>query len=202
MNGTRRPAPPAWLLAAGRRRGAHPLRARPAERGVTVLMTLVLLTVMLLGGVAMARLGEVSTLASGNAAYREGAVQASEVGINSAFVAIQAIANEELDAGNWYFAKAQTLNASGVPTTADWTAAPELTAGRYSVRYVVERLCTGVGAITDPVRQCVNKIKKPIRSYAGGPEPDPPTAKLYRVTVRVTGPRDTQTFVQSLLTRG
>jgi hypothetical protein len=115
---------------------------------------------------------------------------------------VQAIADEENNAGNWYFAKSQTLDASGVPTSANWGSAPEVTVGRYSVRYVVERLCTGTGAITDPVRQCVNKIKKPIQSYTTAERPDPPAAKLFRVTVRVTGPRDTQTFVQSLLTRG
>lgn len=175
---------------------------RAAERGVTMLVTLILLVVMLLGGVALARLGEVGTLASGNAAYREAAVQASEVGINTAYAAVQALADEENNGGNWYWAKAQTLDTSGMPTTANWSSAPEVTVGAYSVRYVVERLCTGVGTITDPVRQCINKIKKPVESYTTTERPDPPTAKLFRVTVRVTGPRDTQTFVQSLLTRG
>jgi type IV pilus assembly protein PilX len=181
-------------------RGAQ--RAHRAQRGVTVLVTLILLTVMLLGGMAMARLGEVGTLASGNAAYREAAVQASEVGINTAYADVRALADEESNVGAWYWAKAQTLDSTGVPTTANWTSAPEVVVGQYRVRYVVERLCTAPGAITDAVRQCVNKIKKPIESYTTSERPDPPMAKLFRVTVRVTGPRDTQTFVQSLLTRG
>lgn len=172
------------------------------QRGVTLIVTLILLVVMLLGGVALARLGEVGALASGNAAYRDAAVQASEVGINSAYTAVQAIVDEETDVAGWYWAKAQALDSDGMPATLDWTSAPELTLGQYRVRYAVERLCTGVGAITDPIRQCVNKIKRPIESFTTAERPDPPTAKLYRVTVRVTGPRDTQSFVQSLLTRG
>ena len=49
----------------------RPLRkpARP-QRGVTILVVLVLLSVMLLGGLAMARMTEIGTLAAGNAAYR------------------------------------------------------------------------------------------------------------------------------------
>ena len=176
-------------------------RAR-SQRGVTVLVTLILLVVMLLGGMALARLGEVATLAAGNAAYREAAVQASEVGINTAYASVQALADEESNAGSWYWAKSQALDARGMPSAVDWDAAPEVVVGRYSVRYVVERLCTGAGAITDPLRECVNKIKRPLESYTTAERPDPPTAKLYRVTVRVTGPRDTRTFVQSLLTRG
>lgn len=182
-------------------RSNHRLLQR-AQRGVTTVVTLLLLIVMLLGGAALARFGEVGALASGNAAFREAALQASEVGINTAYAAVQGIVDEESNSGSWYWAKAQTLDANGMPSTVNWSSAPEVVVGRYSVRYVVERLCTGTGAITDPVRQCVNKIKKPIESYTRRDQLDPPTAKLYRVTVRVTGPRDTQIFVQSLLTRG
>ena len=36
-----------------------------------------------------------------------------------------------------------------------------------------------------------------------GHEPvDPPNARQFRVTVRVFGPKDTQTWIQSLVTRG
>ena len=62
------------------------LSRRPrGQRGVTMLVVLVLLSVMLLGGMALARLTEVGTLASGNTAFREAAVQASEVGLNTVF---------------------------------------------------------------------------------------------------------------------
>ena len=59
-----------------RRSGRRPQRR--AQKGVTIVVTLILLVVMLMGGLALARLTEVSTLAAGNAAYHEAAVQASE----------------------------------------------------------------------------------------------------------------------------
>ena len=62
------------------------------QQGMTMLVVLVLLSVMLLGGLALARITETSTLASGNAAFREASLQASEVGLNSAYMATRGIA--------------------------------------------------------------------------------------------------------------
>ena len=63
-------------------------RRRRADRGMTMLVVLVLMTVTLLGGLALARMTEIGTLASGNAAFREASLQASEVGANTAFAAV------------------------------------------------------------------------------------------------------------------
>ena len=71
------------------------------QRGVTMLVVLVLLSVMLLGGLARARMTEVGALASGNSAYREASLQASEVGLNTAYEAVKALSNEETQAGAW-----------------------------------------------------------------------------------------------------
>ncbi len=91
---------------------------RRAQQGVTIVVTLILLVVMLMGGLALARLTEVSTLAAGNAAYHEAAVQASEIGVNTAFAAVQALANEDTNQGNWYFAQTLATDADGLPAIA------------------------------------------------------------------------------------
>ena len=108
------------------------------QQGVTMFVVLVLLTVMLLGGIAFARMTEVGTLASGNAAFREAATQASEVGVNTAYAAIQALGDENTSAGTWYFASTQVQDANGVPTV-NFDVAPEVLVGAYSLRYVVDR---------------------------------------------------------------
>jgi type IV pilus assembly protein PilX len=178
------------------------MKSRARQSGVTMVVTLVLLIVMLLGGMGMARMTEIGALAAGNSAYREGAVHASEVGINTAFAQVRALADEEVDTGNWYWALAQTQDANGLPNVA-WTSAPTITVGNYTVRYVVERVCQGALPISDPVRQCLNRTTARIESRDLTREPpDPPSARQFRVTVRVTGPKDSQTFVQALVTRG
>ena len=180
-----------------------PRRAsRRSQRGVTILVVLVLLAVMLLGGLAMARMTETRTLASGNTAFREAALQAAEVGLNEAYALLQVAGfAEDSNAGNWYWATPQAQDAAGIPTI-DWTQAPELTVGSYRVRYVVERLCT-VAVLTDTLRECLVRQVPQLESNKVGQEPvDPPNARQFRVTVRVFGPKDTQTWTQALVTRG
>jgi Tfp pilus assembly protein PilX len=166
-----------------------------------MLVVLVLMSVMLLGALALARLTEVSTLATGNMAYHEAAMQASEVGINTGFAAVQAIANEDTSLAGWYWATEQAKDSNGLPTV-DWSSAPQIAVGTMTVRYVAERACT-VTPVVYPLRQClVKQIPQPKSRVAGTEELDPPNSKQYRITVRVTDQKGTQTFVQSLVTKG
>lgn len=174
-----------------------------AQRGVTMLVVLVLLSVMLLGGLALARLSEVGTLASGNTTYHEGALQASEVGLNTAFMAVRNLTAEDAAVGNWYQPTPVSKDSNGLPAV-DWSAAPSITVGQMNVSYVVERACS-VATLTDELRECLVKQqpnKEGVSRSAGAEKIPPPMARQFRVTVRVTGPKGTQTFVQSLVTRG
>ena len=174
-----------------------------AQRGVTMLVVLVLLSVMLLGGMALAKLTDVGTLASGNSAFREASLQVSEVGLNTAFQRIRDdIANEDADLGNWYFATMQASDGDGMPQV-DFDAAPTVVVGNYTIAYVAERLCEGALPVTEPLRQCLLKQIPQLESAdASSEKPDPPMSRQFRVTIRVTGPKDTRTWVQSLITRG
>lgn len=172
-------------------------------RGVTILVVVVLLAVMLLGALSLARMTEAGTLAGGNTTYRETSLQASEIGLNQAFADLQALApaGENANAGSWYFAQVQPQDANGLPQV-NFDAAPEIVVGAYRVRYVVERVCS-VPAVTEPLRECLVKaVKVPGSAIDGDDKLDPPNARQYRATVRVTGPKDTTVFIQSLLTKG
>lgn len=181
---------------------SNPLPRTSAQRGVTLLVVLMLMTVMLTGGLALARITEISALASGNSAFRETSLQASEVGVNSAFDAVKGLADESVATGNWYWPIPQAADASGIPGVA-WDNTPELVVGAYRVRYAVERLCT-VASVTDTLRQClVKQVPQPPESNDfNRPALDPPNARQFRITVRVFGPKDTQTWVQSLVYKG
>ena len=176
------------------------LHHRP-RRGVTILVVLMLMSVMVLGGMALARMTEIGTLATGNSANREASLQASEVGINTAYAAVQALVSENTDTGNWYWATTRAVDANGMPNV-DWSTAPELTVGNYSVRYVVDRMCTAA-PVTDTLRQClVRQVPQIESSRVGNEAVDPPNARQFRITVRVLGPKDLETTVQTLATRG
>lgn len=171
-----------------------------AQRGVTMVMVLLLLSVMLLGGLALARITEVGTLASGNNSYREASLQASEVGVNNAYAAIKALSNEDANSGNWYWASMQSTDAAGIPAVA-WDSVPETSVGSYKVRYVVERMCSQA-TITDVLRQCLVKMEPKAESATGRELLDPQNSRQFRITVRIVGPKDTETWVQSLITKG
>lgn len=173
---------------------------RLGSRGVTMLVVLLLMSVMLLGGLALARMTEIGVMATGNSSYREASLQASEVGVNTAYARVRTITNEETNNGNWYWATMQAQTA-GLPTVT-WATAPEITVGSYSVRYVVERMCT-TAPVTATLRQClVKQVPQTSSSRVGVEELDPPNSRQFRITVRVTGPKDTETWVQSLVTKG
>ncbi len=177
-------------------------RLQAAQRGVTILVVLVLLTVMLLGGLALARMTEVGTLAAGNSAFRDAALQASEIGLNEVYAQVRAIPNENNAVGNWYRPSTMATDANGLPVV-DWDTLPEIVVGLYSVRYVADRICQGALPVADPLKQClVRQIPQLESADATKEELDPPNAKQFRVTIRVTGPKNTQTWVQSMVTKG
>ena len=172
-----------------------------AQHGSSLVLVLILLTVMLMGGLAMARIAEVTTLAGGNAATGDAGMQASEVGVNTGFAAVRAMVADDNALGGWYFPTTLATDAAGIPNI-NWDSAPELVVGRFSVRYVVDRLCS-VAPVTDVLRQClVKQVLQTESNREGAERPDPPNSRQYRVTVRVIGPKDTQVWTQAMVTKG
>jgi type IV pilus assembly protein PilX len=181
---------------------------KAAQRGVTILVVLVLLSVMLLGGLALARMTEIGTLASGNSAFRDAAMQASEIGLNEVYAQVRLIGDENVAVGTWYRPSTMASDAHGLPVV-DWDTLPEVVVGQYSVRYIADRVCEGALPVVDALRQCLVKQIPQTGSarFCDRPDPkdcelDPPTARQFRVTIRVTGPKNTQTWVQSMVTKG
>ena len=172
-----------------------------AQRGVTMLMVLIMLAVMLLGGLALARMTETALLSTGNVANEEAAIHASEVGWNTAFASIKALANEDTAIPGWYWSTIQATDANGIPQVA-WDAATEVVVGRFSVRYVVERMCN-ITPVTTAMRQCLIKQTEALEDRRSDAlDYSPKSTRQFRITVRVTDARGTQTWAQSLVTRG
>ena len=177
------------------------------QRGVTMVVVLLLMTVMLLGGLAMARITESSILVSGNVAVKEASVQASEVGLNTAQAALIALANENANSGTWYSATMLPVDANGIPAI-DWSTTPTVDVGRFTVTYAVDRMCT-VAALVNSDRECLVKINKDDKNTPANYGHDAGDnylvrSRQFRVTVRVTetgGGKSTQTWMQTLASR-
>jgi Tfp pilus assembly protein PilX len=180
-------------------------KAMRGQRGTTMLMVMILMTVMLFGGLALARMTEAGYLITGNVASKDASVHAAEVGWNTAFNAVRALTNETADTGGWYFATTQAVDANGIPAI-NWAGTPTVAGGvdRYTVNYAVDRLCT-VGTVTVAIRQCLVKLDPNTDAEdmsADAPDYMPKNSRQFRITVRVTDQRGTQTWTQALVTKG
>lgn len=196
------------LITRGLAARLHPLGSaarRTRQRGMTMLVILILLSVMLLGALGLARVTEGSTLVSGNVASKEASLQAAEIGWNAAYAKVKALADDSADSGGWYWATMQpTDQATGLPTTIDFDATPSVPGGvgRYTVNYAVDRQCTQA-VVSANGRECLVKQADVMEGRdADAPDYQPKSARQYRITVRVTDERGTQTWTQSLVTKG
>jgi Tfp pilus assembly protein PilX len=199
----------------------RPLSAR-RERGTILFIALIVLVAMSLAGIALMRSVDTNVLIAGNLAFRQGATAGGDWGIEDARAWISGNAGildkDKPDGANFYWANWQEnldlIGNNPSPAVADynWSDPNEAndlgfdTAGN-RVQYVIHRLCDKAGAPN--VVQCVkSKLSVGTAPNEGGSNQVQPvgggnvqigTVVLYRVTVRVTGPRNTVSFVQAVL---
>ena len=185
---------------------------RAGQQGVVLFIALIALVVLTLAGIALVRSVDTSNVISGNLAFKQSALESSDIGVETAFNALPTIISTSLDqdiAGQ-YFATIQPVDSNGVPTTINWSNVPcRDTAGNvvtcgssgYSVQYVIDRMCNGPTPVTNVQASCVTDVPLGGGSKkAGAVVFSSATAVYYRVTVRVTGPRNTVSMVQAMLT--
>jgi hypothetical protein len=147
-------------------------------------------------------MSSVGTLVAGNVSFKERAMHAAEIGINTAYATVSASTFPESPSQpDWYYDTAQAVDGQGLPQV-NLENGRQLAVGGYDVRYVVERLCS-VSAVTDTLQQCLlrqlDDTQVP-KDATPGQKVDQPGGKQYRITVRVTGPQGTRSIVQSLVT--
>lgn len=146
---------------------------------------------------------ESAALIVGNTTFKEAAVRAGELGINAAFTAVTGLSAEDVNVTPWYYATAQVADAAGLPSGVNWDALTRTSLGNYQVQWLVERLCVAPLPVTDVYSQCQVSQTQQTGSNRGGwgvsVQNDP--VKYFRVTVRITGPKSTEQFIQSLVSR-
>jgi Tfp pilus assembly protein PilX len=194
-------------------------RAPRRERGVILFISLIVLVAMSLAGIALMRSVDTNVMIAGNLAFRQGATFAADRGIEDAKTWLAANAGGTTLFNDqpvpYYWANWQSgVDLVGIGSAADdynWNNANNLglDAGSNEVRYVIHRLCTTAG---DPSGAGTSCVKASVAAGAGASGAGTKgavgygTAALpgisntyYRVTVRVTGPRNTVSYVQATL---
>ncbi len=191
-------------------------RALPGRRedGIVLILVMIALVAMALAGVALVRASQANSMIAGNFAFREAALAATDTSVEVAFAQLDAIASVAPDtafpsacsSGSCvYYPTRQATDVNGIPVSVgDWSGVPSTVVnGSYTAQYVIDRLCTGALPVVDPASNCYTSNtstgggskKVGDVSFAMAPQIS------YRITVRVSGPRNTKSFVQAIVAK-
>jgi type IV pilus assembly protein PilX len=186
------------------------------QRGVILIFSLLVLLILAIGAVAVLRSVNTSLLSAGNLAFHRDLVNQAEQAVSSVMTEFKTNApplvgatTADSPAAN-YVSTMLPSNAQGVPLALlDNTAFAAVgTAGNdipgatpdITIRYIIDRLCTVTGTASSP--NCVQSTGLPTGGTANrNTAVAPPSATIYRISVRVNGPRNTQAFLQTTFTK-
>jgi Tfp pilus assembly protein PilX len=204
----------------------------PARQGGVVLMiSLMILVVLTIAGIALVRSVDTTNLIAGNLAFQQSATHSAEAGTEDAIRLVldpsSAVYRQTHHLADGYSATAPhpgnsaldydaylatMINATPVsaPTTKTCSATTgvcvlPLDSSGNTVSYAIQRLCEATG---DPVLFATGCAAAPERysetgnTLASGKVPLPMTTQYYyRITTRVTGPRNTVSYIQTIVAK-
>jgi type IV pilus assembly protein PilX len=187
------------------------------ERGVVLIFTLIVLLILTIGAVGLMKSMNSSLFSAGNLAFRRDLVNQGEQAVSNVLnlfktggaLASSAATTANLGSAN-YSATMLSTNTQGVPNAlldsgqfaAAGFSAPDISVPNYGVtiRYVIDRLCNATGASNNI--SCVQSAAGTTAETVTALGPlTPPTATVYRLSVRVSGARSTQVFLQTTFTK-
>ena len=202
---------------------------RGPQQGAVLIISLIVLIVLMLAGVALVRSTDTALLQSGNMAFQRDLANQSEriMPVVRALLttpgALATAASRAVDVPSVnYFASVLESNEQGVPrallsddvfvntlhmTDAQDIALKDPTTNVVwgSIRYVIDRQCTSAGDETTLGDLCATATDSKSSGCTSDNLPtcalSAPSRVVYRVSVRVNGPRNTQAFFQTSVTR-
>ncbi|WP_439570572.1 hypothetical protein [Methylibium sp.] len=184
-----------------------------------------MLVVMLISAAALMRSFDISLTTAGNLAFKRDLAQQSEQAAETILArfraggALTGAAAREANAPTLnYSATVLPSNPQGIPNTllandatfaGAWTDA-DINAGQgITLRYVVDRMCATAGTGSETPDNCAvadaslqpggsaSEWQRAERASVGGARGAVAQPVVYRLTIRATGPRNTQSFFQS-----
>lgn len=191
---------------------------RGGQRGIVMVITLVSLVLLLIGVVAMLRNVDTASIVVGNLAFRRDLTNRAETAIAQAkaeFVsgplstaASRTVTPTAPDTIN-YSATTLPSNSDGIPlvlvndsayTAGGYVATTFASDSSLSVRWVIDRQCL-TGTVAFSSATCENlPISGDTGGTAGLRKPGSSASAIYRISVRVIGPRSTDAYFQTIYT--
>jgi len=186
------------------------------QRGVVLFISLIVMVAMSLAAIALIRSVDTGGGVVGNLAFRQAAILPANLAVETAAAALFLDARggpppinrvNDMPAENYFSTLQPGEDARGVPlelqSISNFSQARVLVdqAGN-QMRYVIERMCLPAAA-GQPSTIGVCEMLTP-RATTGttaneGAAPAPERIPMFRVTVRVDGPKNTTSFLQAML---
>lgn len=190
---------------------------RTRQSGVVLLIALVAVFMLMLAGLATMRSVGTTTLLSGNLAFREATVQSADYGLEAARAWLMqaspsSLINDAAPTAGYNSSWDDSFN----PRSYNWNnSATAAGPADFQVQYVIHRMCRNANdAITDPgsptslpqvcytasITGSLGQSNAQGGDYGSGrPEDNGSATPYYRITARVVGPRNAESFVQAMV---
>ncbi|MBK9161412.1 MAG: pilus assembly protein PilX [Nitrosomonadales bacterium] len=198
------------------------------QRGVVLIITLIALVAMTLAAIALIRSVDTGNVVAGNMAFKQGAVLAGDSGTEAAINWLSAIAGvaasqADIPSSGYYATSQETLDMTGnsgdltrprvdwdkdncgglaVPACIEPSPLIAANAAGYEARYVIHRLCPAAGLANNcaSTATTVAGTSSGAKDYTtkGGLSGEV-QVEYYRITTRVRGPRNTTSFVETIV---
>lgn len=182
------------------------------QRGIVLIIALVVLVVMTVTGLLMFRTTSTGVEIAGNVGFKQNATSMGDQGTEAGYAWIYAQRSNPnvLNANNTANAYFATWDDTFNPTSFDWSLAKDATGSDGDgmgnrVRYVIHRLCANVGPPTDPGQRCaIPQSTGPSLGTGGGGGNGGGFSSLvgqpyYRITARVDGLRGAVSYTQMIM---
>lgn len=193
------------------------------QRGVILIITLIVLVAMTLAGIAMMRTVDTSTIIAGNLAFKQSATTSGDAGVEAAITWLGANGGdlEQDSADDGYYATSQdALDLTGNKTpddetdNLDWSSDDAVTileadAAGNVVAYVVHRMCDTTGPLDGETCAVEESAQggnsqgagRQMLTYQAGSWTSVANRGFYRITARISGPRNNTSYVQAIISQ-
>ncbi|MET0962629.1 MAG: hypothetical protein ABWY05_07395 [Noviherbaspirillum sp.] len=192
---------------------------RPRQAGVVLIITLIVMVAMTLAALAMMRSVDTGNLIAGNLAFQRAATHSADTGVETAVAWLQenntGTVLDSDDDTNGYASNGSNLAqapAAGQTWDDHWmqslaTRAYTLNDGAVDaagnvVSYVIDRLCNEAGGKSTDARCVASPVVQAATGNAeeaGEIQLNAASVVYYRITVRVSGPKNTVSYVQTVV---
>lgn len=191
---------------------------RRKQSGVVLLVALIMLIAMTLAALTLVRSVDTANIIAGNLSFQQAATHAGDRGIETAIAWIEnnpALLFSDSPASGY---AANGLSAAPVKPanetwdaywTRVWSPRPAVTMATdtvtgTTVAYVIDRLCANAGAATGGASCSASAlvgIAVGNAEEAGEKQVAALSQVYYRITVRISGPRNTLSYVQAVISK-